>query len=264
MIKKGLLFLIIASGVILSSCSKYQQLLKSSNNELKYETALDLYEKKDYYRALQLFDDLKSVYRGTEKDRQISYLTAYSYYEQRDYILSSYYFKRFAKDFPDSDKAEESQFMSAYCYFKDSPRYSLDQTATVDAMKELQLFIDLYPQSDRIEECNNLIDDLRKKLEKKAYENAMLYYKIEDYIAAVVSFETMLDHFPDTKHREEVLFHILKSRYIFAGKSIESKKKERFELTLESYDSFIKSFPEGEYLKEANNIQKNSLKYFNN
>ncbi len=33
----------------------------------KYEAAIDLYERKDYSRALELFDLLQAAYRGTAK-----------------------------------------------------------------------------------------------------------------------------------------------------------------------------------------------------
>lgn len=57
--------------------------------------------------------------------------------------------------------------MAAYCKFLDSPAYNLDQESTYDAIKELQLFVNRYPNSDRVEECNKYLDILRDKLEKK-------------------------------------------------------------------------------------------------
>ena len=48
----------------------------------------------------------------------------------------------------------------------------LDQTNTYDALKELQLFINTYPNSSRIPECNDLIDKLRTKLEYKDYQDS--------------------------------------------------------------------------------------------
>ena len=146
-------------GVILSvSCSKHSRVLKSGDNELKYEVAVDLFEKGDYYRAIQIFDQLIAVYRGTERIENINYYYAYCYYEQDDYLLASYYFKRFAQNYPSNAKAEECMFLNAYCYYLDSPRYSLDQTNTYEAIKEMQLFINLYPTSDSIQRCNLVID----------------------------------------------------------------------------------------------------------
>ncbi len=143
MFKKLIFFLFLISSVALISCSKYQKLLKGADNEAKYEAAIDYYEKDDYYRALQLFDPLIAVYRGTKKAETLYYYYAYCYYKQQDYILASYYFKRFVKNSPNSDKAEECVYLSAYCTYLDSPKYNLDQTNTYEAIKDLQLFINM-------------------------------------------------------------------------------------------------------------------------
>ena len=65
--RKSLLPLLFGLFIILTSCSKYQKLLKSTDNEQKYEMAFAYYEDKDYYRAIQLFDQLQAFYRGTDK-----------------------------------------------------------------------------------------------------------------------------------------------------------------------------------------------------
>lgn len=261
--KKGLIIGVFAALIALSSCSKFQKVLNDTDNEKKYQAGLEFYEQGDYYKALRLLEDVKSVYKATAKEEKLMFYLAQSYYKQKDYVLGSYYFNRFWKDFPDSEYAEEALFLSAYCYYLDSPKFSLDQATTIEAMKELQVFINAFPQSTRIAECNTLLDNLRAKLEKKAYETATLYYKIGDFQAAVISYESMLERFPDTDYREEVLFMILKAKFIYASKSIEDKQKERFGVALKSYDNLIKYFPNTQYLEEANNIQKNSLKYLN-
>lgn len=261
--KKGLFLGLFSILIVLSSCSNFQKVLNDTDHDKKFEAGIEYYESGDYYKSLRLFEDIKSIYKNTEKEERVMFYLAQNYYKQKDYVLGSYYFNRFWKDFPKSEFAEESLFLSAYCYYLDSPRYSLDQTTTVEAMKEFQVFMNAFPKSKRISECNTLLDDLTAKLEFKAYENANLYYKIGDFQACVISYENLLEHFPNTIHREEVLFMILKARFIYASKSIDSKKKERFDIAIKSYDLLLKYFPKTEYLKEANIIQKNSLKYLN-
>ncbi|MDP2423321.1 MAG: outer membrane protein assembly factor BamD, partial [Bacteroidales bacterium] len=203
-------FIALVLLLTVSSCSKYQRLVKSTDYEEKYQMAMVFYEQTDYYRALQLFDQLLPFYRGTDRAERLSYYYAYAHYHQRDYVLGSFYFKRFAKTFPRSQFAEECAFMSAYCQYLDSPKHSLDQTNTNEAIKELQLFINMYPQSGRIEECNRLIDNLRAKLELKDMEIARLYFKMENYTAAITAFKNVLKAFPETRFREEIMLSILR------------------------------------------------------
>jgi outer membrane protein assembly factor BamD len=259
MFLKKLVIGLIILGFVVSGC-KYQKLLKSGDNEAKYAAALDLYEEQDYYKALQLFQQLLAFYQGTEQGQQMQFKYAYCYYYEKDYVLASYYFKRFSSTYPRSEMAEEAMFMSAYCYFLDSPKSSLDQTNTITALNELQLFMEMFPYSERIERCQELITELQYKLQRKDVDIANLYYKMEDYEAAITSYKNVLKDWPETEEREDILFRILKSYYYFAIKSISTKQAERFQSALDSYNELVYSFPETEYLKEATSIQQSILK----
>jgi len=265
MIRKIAYFLILFAVIQLLACSKYQKTLKGSDNEKKYEMAMKYYEKGDYLRALQLFDQLLPIVRGTDKSEKLFYAYAYCYYNQEDYILASYYFKQFVRNFPNSELAEECYFKSAYCMYLDSPQYSLDQTNTYDALKELQLFINMYPESNKREECNQLIDDLRFKLQTKAFEIAKMYHKMEDYVAAITAFDNIIKDFPDTEYKEDILYYKILSYYQYAELSVFSKKKERYQATIEAYQKFNTIFPESDYQKEVltihNNAKNEKLKY---
>jgi outer membrane protein assembly factor BamD len=250
--------------LILSACSDYQKLVKSSDFGEKYEMAVVYYNQGDYYRALELFEAVLPFYRGSDKAEDLNYYYSYCHYHQRDYELASHYFKRFAKNFPTSKYTEECQFMSAYCKYLLSPVYSLDQTNTIDAINELQLFIDLYPRSERISECNTLIDNLRGKLEKKAFEIASLYLKMENYNAAITAFNNVLKDFPGTDYKEEIMFNLAKAYYLYAENSIAEKKKERHQSALEAYDAFVTAYPDSEYIKQVNNFSKNSRRQVKN
>lgn len=245
--------------VILAGCGKHQKLVKSTDNDAKYAAALDYYEEKDYYRALQLFQQLINVYQGTEKAEKLQFYYAYCYYYQKDNVLASYYFKRFVNNYPKSPLAEEAMFMNAYCYFLDSPSSSLDQENTYTAIKELQLFINLYPESARVEEANKLIDQLRAKLQRKDLDIANLYLKMRQYEAAIVSYKNVLKEYPDTEYKEEILFSILKSNFYFAENSIHTKQLERYQSAQDAYNELVFQYPETRFLKEANSMNKTIL-----
>lgn len=247
--------------LIISSCSDYNRLLKSSDYNKKYDAAIAFYEQKEYVKSLGLLQELVSVYRGTAKGEKIMFYYAYATYASGDYLLAGYHFNNFVKTFPTSDKTEECAYMYAYCYFLESPRYSLDQSDTKNAIKELQAFINKYPESKRKEECNTLIETLRRKLEQKSYEISKQYYFLDDYSAAITSFENVLKDYPDTKYREEVMYLIIKANYVYATKSIAKKKIERFKSTLDSYNKFVSYFPaNSKYGKEAEGYFTNAKK----
>jgi outer membrane protein assembly factor BamD len=178
--------------------------------------------------------------------------------------MGGYEFKNFAKTFPKSPLAEEAMYLNAMCYYLDSPRYSLDQENSTSALTELQLFVTMYPQSPKVQDCNDLIDKLRLKLHKKAYSNCKMYYDVEDYKAAIVSFRNLLKDYPESKYSEEAHFMILKSQYLLAINSIDSKKKQRLLDTEKTYLKFVDSYTKSSYLKEAENIYASTKKELQN
>lgn len=256
---------LVAILLLTASCkSTYQKLLKSTDQDAKYEAAMDYYDNKDYTRALELFDLLQAFYRGNAKGEEISYRMAYCYYHLEDYIVASYYFKRHSQTYPLSDKAEECMFMNAYCYYLDSPKYSLDQANTYEAIKELQAFVNMFPRSQRVPEANNLIDDLRAKLELKDYNLAMLFYRMRDYMAAITSFQNLLKKFPDTERREEVYRYMTLAYFEFAERSIPEKRRERYESAIESYNNLLYQYPDSQYVKTLADVQERARKKLTN
>ncbi len=256
--------LIILSIFIFTSCSEYQKVLKSTDYKLKYEKANEYYQNKDYYRAQALYEELLSIYKGTDKAESIYYYYAYCYYNQKDYTLAAYHFNNFVSTYPNSEHAEECEFLGAYCYYLESPESDLDQTNTHKAIDALQLFINKYPKSTRVAEANDLIDKLVFKLETKSFNNAKLYFYLGEYKSAVISLKNSLKDFPDSQYREQLLFLILKSNFLLAKNSIESKKNERYQNTINEYYNLIDEYPNSKNIKEAEKIYNNSVKQIKN
>jgi len=230
--------------------------MKSSDMEAKYTAAVKYYDKKDYYHALQIFEELISVFRGTSKAEMSYFYYTYCSYYIDDYTLAAYHFNNFVQSYPNSPRAEEMQYMYAYCYYLDSPIASLDQTSTLEAIDKFQLFINKYPASSKVAEANKIIDELRLKLEVKAFENARLYFRTENYKAAVIAFNNLLKDYPYTVYREDALFLCLKSSYLYAQNSVEARKMERFKAAREEYLEFVDNFPQSRYLREAEKMME--------
>jgi len=246
---------------IFSSCGEYNRVLKSTDANLKYNKGIEYYEQGRYERALPLFEELISLYRGTTKSEKIYFYYAYSNYYMNNFLLSSYYFSNFVKTYPTSELAEEASFMSGYSDYRSSPIYSLTQEDTYSALDNLQQFMNDYPESPLVDSCNTLINELRGKLEKKAYENAYLYYKLGNYKSALIAFKDVLKDFPESNYKEEVLYWMLVTNFEVADKSIDAKKKERYENTINAYYKFVDSYPESKRISSAERYFKLSIKY---
>ena len=248
----------------LFSCNGYQKIVKSNDVDLKYIMAKSFYEDEEYFKALPLLDELHTLFKGTNKAEEIDYLLAYTHYGLGSNMLASYYFKIFTVNYPYSKHTEELSFMAAYCYYLESPKYSLDKTNTIKAIKELQAFIDKYPKSEKIKECNLLIDNLTKKIHDKVFGIAKLYYDIEDYNAAITSLNNVITDYPTIENQSEIHFLILDANFKLAVNSITNKKQERLNNTIASYRYFAENFPNNEKIKLANSIYQKTIKQLEN
>lgn len=242
--------------VILSSCGSYNKIVKSTDYEYKYKKAIEYYEDGEYVRSGTLLKELVNIYRGTNRADKIYYYYAKSMIGQNDYLMAGHYFKSLIKEFPMSEYAEEAYFMDGYCSYLMSPKARLDQNVTREAIDALQLYVNLYPFNDRVDEANRLIDEMNDKLVYKAYLSAKLYYDFGNFKASVIALSNCLAEFPDSKYREELMFMLLDSKYLLAIGSVYDKRQERLTSALDEYFSFIDEFPESKHIKEAEKVHK--------
>lgn len=224
---KYYIYIITLFFFFLSSCSKYQKVLKSTDFNLKLEQAKIYYDKENFNKAMPLFNELSTILRGTNKAEEVDYYYAYCHYSLGENLMAAYLFSNYIKNYPKSKHYEECSYMVAYCYYLEAPSYSLDSKNTKRAIKELQIFIDQNPNSKRVDQSNELIDELRVKLSEKAFQIAKQYYITEHYKSAIIALNNVLIDFPEIKQREDIRFLILDSSYLLAINSISKKKKTK-------------------------------------
>ncbi len=253
----GLAMLFLAGGCK----TRFDKLRESNNIAQKYQEAVKYYDNKKYSKALILFDDLTNRYRGQAEAEDLYFYLANTNYKLRDYTSARYAFNEFVRMYSFSPRAEEARYMAAYCYYLEAPRSSLDQEYTYRAIESLQLFINLYPESARADEASTLIQELRDRLEHKAFANAKLYLDMglmDDYRAAVIAFDNALRDYPDTKYAEEMEYLSIKAQYLYAYNSTIRRQEERYAEVIDLYDRFVTSYPDSKFKKEADDYRKNA------
>ncbi len=235
--------------------------MKSQDYELIYSKVKVYYANGKYSQAASLIEKILPHYRGTTKSEELDYLHAKCYYEMGDYVMASHYFETFVRTYLTSEHADDADFLMGYCYYKLSPRPELDQTYTYNALNAFALHKTKFPNSQYNGQCDELSAELKEKLAEKSYLSAKLYFRLEQYKAAIVAIGNSLEDYPDTHYREELMFLRLKSKYLYALNSVRSKQPERFQETVDDYYSFIDEFPQSRFIREAKKIYDNSNNY---
>jgi outer membrane protein assembly factor BamD len=240
--------------------SEFEQIRTSGDVKNIYAKALEYFKEEEWQKSQTLLEMIIPNVRGTKEAEDVFFKYAYSFYNLENYTSASYHFKTFANTYGASPLREEAEFMSAYAQFQEPPTFRLDQGNIAQAIEEFEFFVNTYPDSKRVAECNRLIDQLRAKLEIKAFEEGKLYFNLRYYQSAVSSFENLLKDFPETKNAEEVRLMILRSYYDLAVNSILDKREERFKECRRLSAEFLERYPKSADLREVQNIQDNSNK----
>jgi outer membrane protein assembly factor BamD len=117
-----------------------------------------------------------------------------------------------------------------------------------------------FPENENMQSCKDMLLELGERLDKKAYEAAKLYYKMEDYLASRVAFRNVLKDDAENMYREDILYYIAMSSYKYAFLSVPAKQKERYMEFVDDYYNFVGELPESHYRKELDAVYARAQK----
>ncbi|MCR5519577.1 MAG: outer membrane protein assembly factor BamD [Bacteroidales bacterium] len=252
-------FILVAAALVmmLPACkSQYEQLLSGNDVEAKYKAAFELFNQGKYRKAADMFESMSILVNGTPQDDTVQFYWALSNYRFKDYYTAEANFKSFVDKFPRSPFSENAEFLRLDCLYKSTYRWELDQTPTYAAIVAINEYKMKYPASLHGAVCTRMLEDLNERLDKKAYENAYIYYKMEDYKAARVAFRNVLKEDSDNIYREDILFYTAMSSYKYAFLSVPQKQKERYMVFVDDYLNFVGEYPDSPRCKNLENLYK--------
>lgn len=230
-----LLLLLIAFG-----CKSYN-VRPDLSAEDRFSLAKRMYKNEDFFDAKNQFKIITLNNPGATFVDEAQYYLADCHLHLKEYILAADEFSRLTRLYPRSQWVDDAQFKTAYCEFKLSPKPALDQTYTVKAVESLQRFIEDYPGSDLIPEAERLLKTCRRKLAQKEYKAGALYRKLGDHNGAFVYFDSVTNHYYDTKFAEPATY--------WKGESL--FKLKRMSEARQAFEDLLRKFPKSEFVRDA-------------
>ena len=237
------------------------KIIKSGDPTLIYNTAKDFYEREKWQKAASLFESVEHYYIGTSAEDSIAFFKARCRFKDKDYDTATQELDDFRRKFGRSIFIEDAEGMYALCFYFMAPQPERDQTITSQAIVAISEFLYRYPESSRRQQFEDITAELTQRLHDKAYLNAYTYYKIGRHKSAIVAFRNALKKYPDSSHREEIMYYIVKSGYELAHNSVESKQTDRYLSMLDSYYSYLSEFPDSKHLRELGRFVKEAKDY---
>ena len=248
-----------------TGCSQYLKVQKTMNVEYKYEVGKAYFIEGKYDRAAELLEDVNAFMKNSANGEECLYMLSMCYFNQKDYISASTYLQTYCTSYPRGLYAEQARYHAVLALFRDTPDPRLDQSSTVRAISEIQLFNEYYPYSEYHAQVENMLYELYDRLVEKEYRSAQLYYNLGNYMgnnyqACIITAQNALRDYPYTKYREDLSFLILKAKYTMAKESVKEKMIDRYRDAMDEYYAFKNEFPESSRLKEAAAMFKDSEK----
>jgi outer membrane assembly lipoprotein YfiO len=157
------------------------------------------------------------------------------------FVLAANEFREFLNFYPTHRRAGYAQFKLGMTSFYQMHGPERDQTETHDAVRELTLFVERYPQDALIDEGRARLRDARDRLSQSEYRVGYYYWRARWYPGAIDRFKAILASDPQFTQRDALYFHLADSLV----------KVKRPAEALPFYERLLKEFESSEYLAEA-------------
>ena len=269
---KNLFCIIVVSVGLLCSCHTINTVLKSNDREYKFEVAKRMYAEGKYGNAYLVLDNILPSMRNTPAGDEALFLAGMCKFYANDYNAASEIFRRYySKSYPFGKFIDEVRYYSAKSYFESTYPVRLDQSATYDAIREIQDAMEHNPDSKHYEALKDMLFPMQDRLVEKEYLSAKLYFDLGDYFlnclqggsnfeACVVTAQNAIRDYPYSPRKEDFAILVLKAKYYLAERSIESKKYERYSDTVDEYYGFLNEYPQSKFLPDAKEIYEKANK----
>jgi outer membrane protein assembly factor BamD len=264
--KKNYIILLLTA-LLFSSCGSftnlYKHMTKDRDYDYMYEAAKEYYVAGDYDKAILLLNDVITILKGSDRGEESVYMLAMSYLKNKEYDIAAQSFQQYYTSYPRGTYTEFARFYAGKALWISTPEAQLDQSDTYQAIQELQLYLEFFPNSRYREEAQNIIFDAQDKLVEKELNAAKLYYNLGSYLgnnfqSCVICAQNALKDYPYTRYREDLALLVMKAKYELAYNSVLSRKAERYRDAVDECYAFKNEYSESANVKLADELLKKS------
>jgi outer membrane assembly lipoprotein YfiO len=156
-------------------------------------------------------------------------------------VIAAEKFREFLRYFPLNERADYAQYKIAVAESEQMLSPERDQTSTVTALREIEAFLRLYPNSKYTPDVLALQRTARDRLSDSEYRVGQFYFRSRWYQGALPRFESILKANPEYLRRDGVYYHLAES-LLRTGRT-----KEAYEY----FTRLVEEFKVSEYLDKA-------------
>jgi outer membrane protein assembly factor BamD len=171
----------------------------SGTPEADFAAAKREFDEGHYFDAVLRLGEFIERHPGSVLVDQAIYLRGRAHQAQKDWALAAADFERLVQDFPESRNACDAEFALGECYWNQSRKWPYEQNETRRAIEQFKRYLSRCPEHPRRGEAESLIARARDRLAEKEFHAAELYYRHEEYEAALIYCDVVATDFADTR-----------------------------------------------------------------
>ncbi len=156
-------------------------------------------------------------------------------------VLAINEFQEFLSFYPTNGRADYAQYKLAMAHFRQMRAPQRDQTETRDTIRELEVLIKRYPNSELMPEVKAKLREAKDRLSEADYEVGVFYYRQRWYPGAIDRLSTLLKQDPEYTGRDAAYFYLAESL----------TKVDRQAEALPYYQKLVDEFEQSDHLEDA-------------
>lgn len=164
------------------------------------------FERGKYFQSAELYKAFIERHAGHDRSDYAQFRLAESYFEDHQYALAAVEYQVLISNYGYSEFVDDALFRMGVCFWEQSPKSSLDQQRTVDALSRFNQFLQTFPSSPLVPEVQRYVRLCNAKLAQKDLSTARFYYRHKKYRAATIYCDKIIDNYPDNEAWVEALY----------------------------------------------------------
>jgi outer membrane protein assembly factor BamD len=248
-VRFALVVSLLAAGAALSGCSTGGGLVQTpppdqQPDQFLFERGSEALADGRWLTAREYFRRLVDTYPTSQyrQDARLGIGDSYLGENRVDSnILAAGEFREFLRFYPLAERADYAQYRLALSQVRQMLAPERDQTATRNALRELQIFIDTYPGSQYLPEVLRLQREARDRLSESEFMVGRHYFRTRWYPGAVARLENLLAEDPGYTRRDGAYFFLAEAY----------ARQNRFDEARTYYQKLLDEFAVSQYLDDA-------------
>jgi outer membrane protein assembly factor BamD len=201
---KFLILIMFLANISCSSDNKKEVYIERSVDEI-YNSAMNFINNNKYRKASNELEEVERQHPYSIWATRAQLMSAYVKYKLDDYDVSINAANRYIELHPGANDIDYAYYLIALCHYEQINDFKRGQSNTSNALTAFNNLIRRFPNSEYTKDSKLKLDLVKDHLAAMEMNVGRTYQGLDNYIAAINRFKTVVDSYASTSHVPEAL-----------------------------------------------------------